>query len=48
MQRQKYNWRNEFSIMAKTGTHSDNGKLPRKEGKIFQNIRRQTPENLHS
>jgi len=48
MQRQIRNWRKELSIMAETGTGSDNGKLHRKKSKIFQNIVRQMPENLHS
>jgi len=47
MQRQIRNWRKELSIMAETGTCSDNGKLHRKKRKIFQNMR-QMPQNLHS
>jgi hypothetical protein len=38
MQRQIGHWRNELSIIAATGTGSDNGKLNRKKGKIFKNI----------
>ena len=38
MQRYISNWRKELSIMAETGTGSDNGKLNRKKRKIFQNI----------
>jgi hypothetical protein len=36
MQKQISNWRKELSILAKTGTGSDNGKLNRKKRKIFQ------------
>jgi hypothetical protein len=38
MLRQITHWRNELSIIAETGTGSDNGKLNRKKRKIFQNI----------
>ena len=47
MQRLIRNWRKELSIMAETGTGSDNGKLHSKKRKIFQNVVRQMPENLH-
>jgi len=36
MQKQISNWRKELSIIAETGTGSDNGKLNRKKRKIFQ------------
>ena len=36
MQRQKINWRQELSIMAETGTGTDNGKISRKKRKIFK------------
>ena len=36
MQKQISNWRKELSILAETGTGSDNGKLNRKKRKIFQ------------
>jgi len=36
MQKQISIWRKELSIIAKTGIDSDNGKLNRKKGKIFQ------------
>ena len=32
MQKQTSNWRKELSILAETGTGSDNGKLNRKKG----------------
>jgi hypothetical protein len=35
MQRQISNWRKEISILAETGTGSDNGKLNRKEEEDF-------------
>jgi hypothetical protein len=35
MQKQISSWRKELSIMAETGTGSDNGKLNRKKRKIF-------------
>ena len=47
-QRQISNWRKELSVMAETGTGSDNGKLHRKKRKIFHNTVRQMPENLYS
>jgi hypothetical protein len=34
-QRQKINWRKELSIIAESGTGSDNGKLNMKKRKIF-------------
>ena len=37
MQKQICNWRKELSILAETGTGSDNGKLNRKKRKNFQN-----------
>ena len=36
MQKQIRSWRIELSIIAETGTVSDNGKFNRKEWKIFQ------------
>jgi len=36
MQKQLSSWRKELSIIAETGTGSDNGKLNRKKRKIFQ------------
>ena len=36
MQKQISSWRKELSIIAETGTGSDNGKLNRKKRKIFQ------------
>jgi len=36
MQKQINSWRKELSIIAETGTGSDNGKLNRKKRKIFQ------------
>jgi len=36
MQKQISNWRKELSILAETGTGSDNGKLNRKKRNIFQ------------
>jgi len=36
MQKQISIWRKELSILAETGTGSDNGKLNRKKRKIFQ------------
>jgi len=38
MQKQISNWRKELSILAETGTGSDNGNLNTKKRKIFQNI----------
>ena len=35
MQKQISNWRKELSILAETGTSSDNGKLNRKKRTIF-------------
>ena len=39
MQKQIRSWRKELSIIAETGTGSDNGKLNRKKRKIFQKYR---------
>jgi len=39
MQKQISSWRRELSIIAETGTGSDNGKLDRKKRKIFQKYR---------
>jgi uncharacterized protein (UPF0303 family) len=39
MQKQISSWRRELSIIAETGTGSDNGKLNRKKRKIFQKYR---------
>jgi len=36
MQKQISSWRRELSIIAETGTGSDNGKLNRKKRKVFQ------------
>ena len=36
MQKQISNWRKELSILAETGTGSDNEKLNRKKRRIFQ------------
>jgi len=38
MQKQTGSWRKELSIIAETGTGSDNGKLNRKQRKILKNI----------
>jgi len=38
MQKQVSSWRKELSIIAETGTGSDNGKLNRKNGTIFKKI----------
>jgi hypothetical protein len=39
MQKQISSWRKEVSIIAETGTGSENGKLNRKKRKIFKNYR---------
>ena len=39
MQKQISSWRKELSIIAETGTCSDNGKLNRKRGKILKKYR---------
>ena len=39
MQKQISSWRKELSIIAETGTGSDNVKLNRKKRKIFQKYR---------
>ena len=39
MQKQISSWGKELSIIAETGTGSDNGKLNRKKRKIFQKYR---------
>ena len=39
MQKQISSWRIEFSIIAETGTGSDNVKLNRKKRKIFKKYR---------
>jgi hypothetical protein len=39
MQKQMSSWRKELSIIAKTGTGSDSGKLNKKKRKIFQKYR---------
>jgi hypothetical protein len=36
MERKISNWRKDISIVAKTGTESDNGKLNRKKRKIIK------------
>jgi hypothetical protein len=36
MQKQISSWRKELSLIAETGTGSDNGRLNRKKRKIFQ------------
>jgi len=38
MQKQIGNWRKELSLLAETGTGSDNGKLNRKKSRIFLKI----------
>jgi hypothetical protein len=38
IQKQISRWRKELSIIAETGTGSDNGKLKRKKRKIFKKI----------
>jgi hypothetical protein len=38
MQKQISNWRKELSILAETGTGSDNGKLNWKKSKFKKNI----------
>ena len=39
VQKKINSWRKKLSIIAKTGTDSDNGKLNRKKRKIFQKYR---------
>ena len=39
MQKQISSWTKELSIIAETGTGSDNGKLNRKKRKIFKKYR---------
>jgi len=39
MQKQISSWRKELSIIAETGTGTDNGKLIRKKRKVFQKYR---------
>ena len=39
MQKQISRWRKELSIIAETGTGSDNGKVNRKKRKIFKKYR---------
>jgi len=39
MKKQVSSWRKELSIIAETGTGSDNGNLNRKKKKIFQKYR---------
>ena len=39
MQKQISSWRKEISVIAETGTGSDNGKLNRKKRKIFKKYR---------
>ena len=48
MQKQISSWRKKLSIMAETGTGSDNGKLSRKKRKILKNIEWQMLGKLHS
>ena len=36
MQKQISNWRKDLSVLAETGTGSDNEKLNRKKRRIFQ------------
>jgi hypothetical protein len=45
IQKQIDNWRKELSIIAETGTGSDNGNLNWKKRKIFKNIVLQMLEN---
>ena len=46
MQKQISSWRKELSIIAETGTGSDNGKLNKKKRKIFQKYRVTNPREL--
>ena len=46
MQKQISSWRKELSIIAETGTGSDNGKLNRKKKKIFQKYRVTNPREV--
>ena len=46
MQKQISSWRTELSIIAETGTGSDNGKLNRKKRKIFQKYRVTNPREV--
>jgi len=39
LQKQISSWRKEISVIAETGTGSDNGKLNRKKRKIFKKYR---------
>ena len=48
MQGQISNWRKELSIIAETGTGSDNGELNRKKRQIFRKYRAINPKKLHS
>ena len=48
MQKLISSWRKEFSIIAETGTGSDNGKLNRKKRKIFKRYRVANLGKLHS
>jgi len=48
MQKHISSWRKDLSIMAETGTGSDNGKLNRKKRKIFQKCRVTNARELHS
>ena len=46
MQKQISRWRKELSIIAETGTGSDNGKLNRKKRKIFQKYKVTNPKEV--
>jgi hypothetical protein len=49
MQKQISNWRTELSILAETGTGSDNGNLNRKKKEdLKKNIESQTLKKLDS
>jgi hypothetical protein len=48
MQKQISSWRRELSIIAETGTGSDNGKFNSKKRKIFQKYRVTNARGLHS
>jgi hypothetical protein len=45
-QRQISKWRKEISILAETGTGSDNSKLNRKKRKIFQKYKVTNPREV--
>lgn len=47
MQKQRSSGREELSIIAETGTGSDNGMLNRKKRKIFKKYRVTSARKLH-